>query len=551
MADRHTKGPTRRDVAGLGGRAAALALTGATMPGRDGALSDASDNAVVDVTAAPFLARGDGRSDDAPAIRAAVASLPASGGVVRLPGPRIYRLERTVDDDGRPVVFEIGHAQVIGPARGPLFELGTSGSAILGAGPGGTILRLSAPAERPVAPAYSATVRDGRVVAVHARTAGAALATTPLIEVGDSPTGDGAALVATVAGGQVVRSDVVAPGRGYAAAPNIGMVGGGECAVRIREANHCRLAGFTLDMADIPHAVGIAQHGGWYADMARIDISEARQHATAVALLVDSHTLDGPGANGTYGGAYVSRYTQIVAKRTFVVGHDSSTATTLHFDTLDAANLHLHGVIAVLLTNVVLQGGSGAFLDLVNVDGVSMLGGDVEGPATLVRARGVCNNVRLAPLAYSATGPVVQGPVGSGWRLDLARSNAGVEALQTGNGGSMGTAYQNAGWIEKHRLGMPYAGDSMVWSSNLRMTGPHEGVLDNPANPGFALVMTISGQLIVRFAPPGSARTTLRDVAMFDGSGLVLPGLPATRPPAGSGRLWFDPADGHRVKFQP
>ena len=83
------------------------------------------------------------------------------------------------------------------------------------------------------------------------------------------------------------------------------------------------------------------------------------------------------------------------------------------------------------------------------------------------------------------------------------------------------------------------------------MTGPLEGMLDNPANPGVALILTISGQLVLRHAEPGRGPVAVRDMVMFDAAGIQLNHLPATRPPAGSNRLWHDPDDGFRVKFQP
>lgn len=548
MALSSTSGLTRRGLAAAGGAAlSAIALSPNVAAQTPNPLNQPS----IDVTRPPFLARGDGMADDAAAIRAAVASLPSTGGIIHLPGGRSYRLQTTVDDGGKPVLFEIGHAEIVGPVSGPLFDLRTNGSAIVGQGPGATILRLNNAQRPPVAPQLAIDLKDGKVVGASVKTPGSGIATTPLLEVGDSPTDNSAAFDLSLENGRVIRVTPIAAGAGYQAAPNIQMIGGGECAVRIHEASHCRLTGFTIDMANLANAVGIFQFGGWYVDVSRIDIAEQRQHASAIAILVDSHTLGHPGSNGNWGGAYVNHYAQIIAKRTVVIGHDTSKATTLHFDTLDAATIHLHATIGVLLSNVVLQGNQGAFLDLVNVDGLTMIGGDIEGEATLVRVRGVCDNIRLAPLAYSATGPTIRGPIGSGWRLDLAKANADHAVLWTGSSGSAAISLQNAGWTERHRAGIQYSGGSIVYSSNLRLTGPHEGILDNPDNPGFALIMTISGQLILRRAEAGSRRVAVRDVAMFDSGGVQLHDLPSTRPPDGSKRLWFDPADGFRVKFQP
>lgn len=540
---------SRRSFAQLG----AASLVGATSAA-NGESRPATVNpskSMIDVTAAPYRAVADGVRDDAPAIQRAVAALPASGGTVLLPGPGQYVVGRTIEDDGKSVHFQIGHAQVIGPAIGPIFNLTSNGSMVTGAGVGVSVLRISRQATAPHAPRFALSLQDGAIVAAKTLEPGAGLRTTPLLEIEDSTTADGAAIIASVASGALTRADLVAMGRGYVVPPGVEMLGGGECAIRIDDASHCRIADLTIDLMNIPHAVGIFQHGGWYIDICRVDVSANSLHPTGIALVIDSHSLGQPGRNGTYGGAYLGRYVQLVAKRLYVVGHDTSTASTLHFDTLDTAHLHIHSAIAITMTNGVLQAGTGTFFDLVNVDGLSMVGGDVEGGATLVRTRGVCNNVRLAPLAYSATGEIQRGPIGTGWRLDLAKSNSAEGVLVSGNGGSATVVYQNSGWIEKHRAGMQYGGDSVVYSSNIRLTGPHMGLLDNPANPGFAMIMTISGQLILRHAIPGAGPVVLEDVLMIDDAGVEIRNLPSTRPPAGAKRLWFDPSDGFRVKFQP
>ncbi len=538
---------TRRGLAMLGSASVAVLAT----PSQAAPATARMNEARIDVTLPPFNAVGDGQIDDSGAIIAAVAALPARGGVVVLPSAFAYRLGGTITDGGKAVAFEIGHTRVIAPPGQTAFDLRTNGSSLTGAGPGATAIAATPPGAPPRMPTLAIELDRGKVAACRVRDGGAGLRSTPLAAISASPTKRDAALVLGILDGRVVEAAVVASGEGYAAAPTARFLGGGEAVVRISEAQHCRVQGLSIDLGSIPHAVGIFHRGGWYADVANIDVVEARRHETAIALFVESFTRGEPGINGAWGGAYVSRYANVVAKRTVVLGHDRSTATTLHFDTLDAANVHIHGAIAITMTNPVLQGNAGAFLDLVNVDGLTITGGDLEGEAVVLHVRGVCNNVRLAPLSYSATGPLVHGAVGTGWRIDLARSNAGDESLQTGNGGSAGVAYQNTGWIEKHRQGLHYSGDSIVYSSNIKLTGPSEGVLDNPANAGFALVMTASAQLLLKYADRGAGPVRVHDIAQFDPAGVRLPGLPSSRPPRGSQRLWYDPADNNRIKFEP
>ena len=545
MNDPPTPPITRRALAALGGAAATALATSA------GKTTSSRDSATIDVLQPPFAARGDGRHDDAEPIMAAVAALPENGGTILLPGAPEYRFGRTVTDGGKPVAFVLGHTRIVAAPGVPAFDLQTNGSGLQGAGPGATVI-VASPPDTPIEmPNLAAIAERGRVARCDVVASGSGLRTTPLIEVEASSTRRDAALLASVRDGSVSEARVLAAGRGYAQGPAVRLLGGGHAVVRISDVQHCRVEGFSIDLARVPHTVGLLHRGGWYADVSNIDIVESGRADTAIALMIESYTRGEPGVNGSWGGAYVGRYANVVAKRTVVVGHDRSTATTLCFDTLDAANVHIHGGAAITFINAVLQGDSGAFLDLVNVDGLTLVGGDLEGGAAVLRVRGTCNNVRLAPLAYSATGTLVHGEIGSGWRFDLARGNVADEPLQTGNAGSAGVAYQNTGWLEKHRQGLQYSGDSIVYSSNIKLTGPSTGVLDNPATAGFALVMTASAQMILKYADKGRGVVQVHDIAQFDPGGVRLPGLPSSRPPPGSQRMWYDPADANRIKFQP
>jgi len=478
----------------------------------------------------------------------AVASLPLTGGKVVINAGLDDVIETTITDGGRPVEFVMEACRITGPLNGPVFDLQTNGSSLTGAAPGGSIVKLRAQTNAPVMPTATLTMTAGAVIAAAIGSAGSNLRSTPLVQIGASPTQNDAALIATVAGGACTNFAVVAAGSDYVSAPAVTCIGGGECAIKMNEIQHGRLKNITIDMSNIPNAVGVYQYGGWYGVHEGIDVIKTARHPTAIAYLVDSHTLGVPGPTGSYGGAYVNRYTAIVAEVVFVVGHDTSTATTLHFDTLDASNVHIEGSIGLTFTNPVIQGSSGAFFDIVNVDGLYGYGGDIEGSAIVIRARGSCNNIRLEPLSYTASGQVIYGQIGTGWRLDLSKTNSTGEPLWTGGLGSAGIAWQHVGYKAKGRIGLPYGGDVLVAAQNVKITNDAftQGRLDNRDVGGFVLYMSTSQQLVMARAPAfvGAADADpivdLIKIAQFDDGGVALLTLPTAAPAAGSKKLWND-----------
>jgi len=499
-----------------------------------------------------FGAVGDGIANDYAAFLAAHNALPAAGGAIEVPDSVGYKLNTAVTCT-RPVRWVIGHTTITGPAAGWTIDLQANGSSIEGAGRGATLFELTAPSTPVTAATATCTINAGAVNAVTITSAGSGYYSTPIIEVSASPTGDDAAIIATVSGGVVTGLAIVAAGSGYVVAPTITIKGGGAGAVKSNEIQGSVLRGFSVDMNGIAHAAGIYKYGGWYGEMAEVEVVEGGVAATAMGIVVDSHTLGVPGPTGSYGGAYVNRFANIYTPSIFLVGHDTSTGTTFEFDTLDTAAFHAHGCIAITMVNPVVQTNApNAFFDLVNVDGLTLIGGDVEGSGTLFKVRGSCHNIKAyGLLAYSLTGEVRYGLIGAGWDLRLARSNSVEEPLQSGSGGSAGQAYQNTGWAIKHHHGIHYSGDVCVWSTNIKLTSATQGNLDDVANAATAVFINASGQLVVRYANAGANPRTLIDIAQFDSAGLKMTNLPSADPGAGTKRFWYDPADSNRVKFAP
>lgn len=497
------------------------ALVGFLQSGTGAVARTAQDKMRDTVSVKDFGAVGDGTTNDYAAVAAAVTSLPSTGGTVIFPDSAGYKLDTTVTDGGKPVHFVLGGGTITGPSSGFIFDLQHNGSTIDGAGRGQTILKLTTPASAPTMPTATATLTADVVTSVAINTAGTNLASTPICVVGASPTEADAALIPTISGGGLTLLTVLVGGTGYVGAPAISFIGGGAGAIKSNEILAGRIRGISIDMSSIANACGLYMYGGWYNDWADIDIISTSVHASAVPIVIDSHTLGAPGSTGSYGGAYVNYFRNIYASKVYAVGHDTSTVTTLQFDTLDALNILLHACIAVTFVNPVVQSSGGVFFDLVNVDGMTCFGGDIEGSSTLIRSRGSCNNIRFfGPLAYSFTGTTKYGVLGTGWEINLAKSNSTTEPLRTGSGGAGGIAYQNTGWNVKHRLGINWSGDTMVYGSNIKLTSATAGTLDDINLGATVAYMDTNGQFVIKYATAGANPRTLVGIGQFGTTGI-------------------------------
>lgn len=536
-------------LAGTGG----AALVGFQQSGAGAVARTAQSKMQETVSVKDFGAAGDGVANDYAAFMMAHDALPATGGTIIVPDSLGYYLGDTVTCT-KPVRWVIGHCEIKTPENGRFaFDLQANGSSLEGAGRRATTFTLSSTAFNVISASATCALTSGAVTSVSLTGAGNNYYSTPIVEVSSSPTGDDAAIIAKVAGGAVTGLVIVAAGSGYVTPPTISFIGGGGGAVKSNEIQNSVLKSFNVNLNNRPNSVGVYHYGGWYANWSDIEIDYATAPASSIGMVVDSHTLGTPGPTGSFGGAYVNRYSNIYAPQLFLVGHDTSTGTTMQFDTLDAQRVRIFGCVGITMVNPVVQTTATfgpVFFDLVNVDGLTLVGGDVEGSGTMFRVRGSCNHIKAyGTLAYSLSGPVYVGRLGAGWDIRLARSLSTEEPIMTGSGGSAGQAFQNTGWNVKHHLGVHYAGDTLVMSSNVKLTSATTGNLDDTSSAGFALFMNASAQLVMKYANAGENPRTLIEIAQFDSGGLRITNLPSSNPGAGTRRFWYDPADANRVKF--
>lgn len=476
------------------------------------------------VSVKDYGAVGDGVADDYPAFAAAHDALPATGGTIIVPDSTSYFLGSTVVCT-KPVQWVVGVCEIKTPLTGAFaFDLQANGCTFEGAGRGATVFKLSQPTD-PVVPATATCTLSGGVVnTVTITSPGSNYHATPIVLVSASPTGNDAAFVATVDNGILTNLEIVAGGSGYVTPPTITIVAGGGGAIKSNEIQNSVLANFSVDLnsANRSNSTGLFLYGGWYPDWSNIEVQKGAD-ATSLGIVIDSHTLGVPGPTGSFGGSYIGRFSSITTPNILLVGHDTSRVTTMHFDTLDASTVSLHNCTAIVMSNPIIQTyapfGS-VFFDCANVSGLTILGGDLENNGTLFKVRGGLADLKVyGSVAYSWTGALYSGPIGTGWEIQLSKATYADGVLMTGTAGDAEQVYQNIGYTQKQRLGIQYQGDTLVMSSNLKVTSATTGNLDNTSVDGFAVFLNSAGQLIMRQATAGTNPRTLNDVAMFNSTG--------------------------------
>lgn len=481
---------------------------------------------VVEANVVSYGASLDGITDDSFAVNAAIASLPLTGGTVVIPSSAAGMFIGTTIISDRPVHFRAGYITILGPTSGWIFDLTQNGCSFEGVGSHGTILKLNTPIAPVVLPTASTTIAANAIATAVINTAGANLFSTPVADVATSATFDSGALVPTIAVGVLSSLLIVAAGSGYTSAPAVTFKGGGAGAIKSNEIQTSLLKGFSVDLSSIPNAVGLLHSGGWYADWNDIDIIRTSCHSTSIGIVIDSHSLGVPGPTGSYGGVYVSSYSNILSNVVYIIGHDTSTATTLSFTTLDCTSVIIVAAVGVVFVNPVVQNGTFLF-DLTNTDGIVLIGGDVEGTSTMFKTRGSCNNVKVHGTLNGGVGiTILSGKYGIGWDLNLAHSADTLPPLRTGGGGTAGERYNNTGWTIQQNNAFHYIGDTFIYGTNLTVISGTQGNLFDTTLAGNALIQTAAGVTSIVVATAGANPRTLTTIARFASTSLQLPTIP-------------------------
>lgn len=486
---------------------------------------------------------GDGLvSDASPAFDAAIAALPVWGGTVIVPDALGYRLDTTIYTGTKIVNFVIGATTIYTPLGDHAVVLQSNGSNVYGRGVWATVFKHRAPTV-PLAYPTVVTSRTGNVVTGAVPSGGSGLMSCPQVVVaansitnasadsrGVIPAND-AGIVATRTVGGSATLAIVAGGDSYTSDPAVTFMGGGHAAVMIDGVQDCEVCNFAVDFDNIPGTVGIYHRGGWYANVHSIcnvyDVATgvSTESSTSIILVGDSYTLGVPGPTGSYGGLYVSQYSNIKGTRVFFVGHDTSTVTTLQLNTCSYQYSAFHGNVAVTLVNNVAQGAApGYFIECINVDGLTIVGGDFEVDATWFHLIGACNGISLDnTLTFSGSGYVCRGTFGINCTLRDSKTNSTKAPITYGSGGTAGWVFQNAGWKIRHQQGINFSGDLWVDGSNLALINNTQGNLDDVSQAGFAITRNQNGALTFYTATAGANPRTITQFSQLTPAGMTIP----------------------------
>jgi hypothetical protein len=285
-----------------------------------------------------------------------------------------------------------------------------------------------------------------------------------------------------------------------------------------------------------------------------VAVDIAGEAASSYTLRVYSTYTGVPGPTGSYGGAYVSTYDNLIGGKVLIGATIPQKTTTLTFTGCSLTSVVATNAIALTFLQPIIQG-NGNFFDLTNVAGLTCLGGDFEisGGGQVYVLQGASNRDIVSignQTANVTTSNYLIGTPSAGCVFDDKNITGGADEMRR-YGSLPGYALRNSGFSTVHRFGLPYDGDILVSANNLTLTSGTAGNLDDTSKNGAAIYMDTSGQIKIFFAAAGVNPRTLTQYALFDGSGLQLNLLPSSDPGAGSKRFWYDPTDSNRVKFSP
>ena len=313
---------------------------------------------------------------------------------------------------------------------------------------------------------------------------------------------------------------------------------------------------FNVELNSVANCTGIYHNGGWYVSVKNVwsDIANSPEVASSYLLQVISTYTGVAGSTGSYGGAYVSTYDNLIGGKININATIPQLTTTLTFTGCSLSNVYAENARALTFLQPIIQG-AGNFFDLTNVAGLTCLGGDFEvnaGGQVYVFQGG--DNRDIVSIGNQTSGVtaanyIIGAPSAGCTFVDSGITGTEDEMLRYGSLPEY--ALRNNGFTSKMRLGIPYGGDILVAANNLKLLSSTQGNLDDVSANGSAIVLDQSGQVIVYLALAAANPVTLIKSATFNYASITMPVLQSSAPAGGSKGLWYDPADGNRVKFVP
>jgi hypothetical protein len=318
---------------------------------------------------------------------------------------------------------------------------------------------------------------------------------------------------------------------------------------------NCHYWNLKLDLNNVVNVVGLFHYGGWYLSAKNLWVDIAGEDASAHTMIVRGIWTGIPGPTGSFGGAFVSTYDNIIGGKVRIDATLPQKTTTLTFTGCSLTSVIAENSLSLTFLQPIVQG-AGNFFELTNVAGLTCLGGDFEisgGGQVYVLQDNQCRDIVSIgnQTAGVTTANYLVGFDPSAGCTFSDKNIVGAEDEFLQYGSLPQFALRNQGFASKMRYGLPFDGATLVASNNLKLLSTTQADLDDTAANGSAIFMDQSGQVIIYFASAGANPRTLERYALFDGAGLKLYKLPTSAIAAGQYGLWYDPADGNRVKFVP
>lgn len=324
----------------------------------------------------------------------------------------------------------------------------------------------------------------------------------------------------------VTVNDVSIIGHGDA---KITLTAGCEGGIRNNQAMRTRYRDFKIDMNDVANAIGFYHLGGWYVDVENVEIEKAQTAASSDGIKIVGTYTGVAGSTGSWGGAYVSTYKNVVARTVRMdadwVGSNLNKVTTMTFINLDAETVYATNSLSLTFVQPVMQITSGGtFWSLDNVAGITITGGDFEGSgATVYTLTETVRGINSIGNQISGANTYMSGDVSaSGFFMDDYTPADLTGHFRGYIGSAQHLLFKNSGYTFSARMGNFYAGDVFSITNNITPISDTSGTLDNTDNGASIITSDTSGRVRIQQASPGTNPVAVDNVAQFDSGGAIL-----------------------------
>ncbi len=280
---------------------------------------------------------------------------------------------------------------------------------------------------------------------------------------------------------------------------------------------NCRYWNLDLNLNVCTGAVGLFYDGGWYISVKNIHVDFANEVSSSYTLKIWSTYTGIAGPTGSYGGAYVGTFDNLIGGKIIIGADLPQKATTMTFTGCSLKGITAGNSLSLTFLQPVVQGAL-TFFDLTNVAGLTCIGGDFEAGVT-----------ESSAIVYNLNGASNRDIISIGNQLSGFNPGAASYLIGTPSAGCVfndkglpgvagddsliygslpGTSYRNSGYSVQSHTGLPYVGTALVHAQNIRLTSSTTGYPYDASTASTAIYMDTSARIKFFYANAATAWAT-------------------------------------------